>query len=104
MGALRANFLGADFRPVGLTAGSRALVRVVDDLQWLADRVTDTTGELLAEMRDPVVRVLRDSARVLTHVASRRPRRPPRRPRGGARRTARRRAEPLPRRHRRDPR
>jgi hypothetical protein len=32
MGALRANFLGADFRPVGLTAGSRALVRVVDDL------------------------------------------------------------------------
>ena len=35
MGALRANFLGADFRPVALTAGSRALVRVVDDLQWL---------------------------------------------------------------------
>jgi hypothetical protein len=66
MGALRANFLGADFRPVGLTAGSRALVRVVDDLQWLSDRVTDTTGDLLAEMRGPVVRVLRDSARVLT--------------------------------------
>ena len=35
MGALRANFLGADFRPVALTAGSRALVRVVDDLEWL---------------------------------------------------------------------
>ncbi len=66
MGALRANFLGADFRPVALTAGSRALVRVVDDLEWLADRVTDTSGELLAEMRDPLVRVLRDSARVLT--------------------------------------
>jgi uncharacterized membrane protein YgaE (UPF0421/DUF939 family) len=66
MGALRANFLGADFRPVGLTAGSRALVRVVDDLQWLSDRVTDTSGELLALMRDPVVRVLRDSALVLT--------------------------------------
>lgn len=72
MGALRANFLGADFRPVGLTAGSRALVRVVDDLQWLADRVTDTSGELLAEMRDPVVRVLRESALVLsTPVAER---------------------------------
>src|ERR1700712_4533518 len=72
MGALRANFLGADFRPVGLTAGSRALVRVVDDLQWLADRVTDTTGELLAEMKDPVVRVLRESALVLsTAVADR---------------------------------
>jgi hypothetical protein len=66
MGALRANFLGADFRPVGLTAGSRALVRVVDDLQWLSDRVTDKSGDLLAEMRDPVIRVLRDSAEVLT--------------------------------------
>ncbi len=65
MGALRANFLGADFRPVGLTAGSRALVRVVDDLQWLADRVTDTTGELLAEMREPVVHVLRGCTSVL---------------------------------------
>src|SRR6185295_14706436 len=54
MDALRANFLGADFRPVGLTAGSRALVRVVDDLQWLSDRVTDTSGELLAQMRAPV--------------------------------------------------
>ncbi|HEV7420214.1 MAG TPA: FUSC family protein [Mycobacterium sp.] len=66
MGALRANFLGADFRPVALTAGSRALVRVVDDLQWLSDRVVDTTGDLLAQMRHPVVRVLRDSAKVLT--------------------------------------
>ncbi|MDT5180691.1 MAG: hypothetical protein QOJ95_4889, partial [Mycobacterium sp.] len=72
MGALRANFLGADFRPVGLTAGSRALVRVVDDLQWLSDRVTDASGDLLAEMRDPVVRVLRESALVLsTTVAER---------------------------------
>lgn len=72
MGALRANFLGADFRPVGLTAGSRALVRVVDDLQWLSDRVTDASGALLAEMRDPVVRVLRESALVLsTAVADR---------------------------------
>jgi uncharacterized membrane protein YccC len=66
MGALRANFLGADFRPVGLTAGSRALVRVVDDLQWLSDRVTDTTGELLAELRDPIVAVLRGCTSVLS--------------------------------------
>jgi hypothetical protein len=72
MGALRSNFLGADFRPVGLTAGSRALVRVVDDLQWLSDRVTDGSGELLAEMKDPVVRVLRECALVLsTTVADR---------------------------------
>jgi len=66
MDALRANFLGADFRPVGLTAGSRALVRVVDDLQWLSDRVTGTSGDLLAEMREPVVRVLRECEHVLS--------------------------------------
>ncbi|TPG35151.1 FUSC family protein [Mycolicibacterium hodleri] len=72
MGALRANFMGADFRPVGLTAGSRALVRVVDDLQWLSDRVTDASGDLLAEMRDPVVRVLRESALVLSTVVAER--------------------------------
>jgi hypothetical protein len=66
MGALRETFLGADFRPVALTAGSRALVRVVDDLQWLSDRITDASAELLAEMREPVMRVLRDSASVLT--------------------------------------
>src|SRR6476646_1441867 len=42
--ALRENFLGADFRPVGLSAGSRALVRVVEDLEWLADRVSDEAG------------------------------------------------------------
>lgn len=66
MDALRTNFLGADFRPVALTAGSRALVRVVDDLQWLCDRVTDTTGALLGEVRGPVVRVLTDCAMVLS--------------------------------------
>ena len=104
MGALRANFLGADFRPVGLTAGSRALVRVVDDLQWLADRVTDTTGELLAEMRDPSCTCCASCAERARH------RRAPSRATapGGARRrpgvAARRGAEPLPRRHRRDPR
>jgi uncharacterized membrane protein YgaE (UPF0421/DUF939 family) len=66
MDALRANFLGADFRPVGLTAGSRALVRVVDDLEWLSDRITDDTGRVLSDMRAPAVRVLRDSANVLS--------------------------------------
>ena len=53
MNALRENFLGADFRPVGLTAGSRALVRVVDDLGWLADRVSDETGPALRDMKAP---------------------------------------------------
>jgi uncharacterized membrane protein YccC len=65
MNALDAAFLGADYRPVALTAGSRALVRVVDDLGWLSDRITDDTGRLLGMMTDPAVRVLRDSAAVL---------------------------------------
>ncbi|MGA5543152.1 FUSC family protein [Mycobacterium sp. NPDC051198] len=65
MNALYASFLGADYRPVALSAGSRALVRVVDDLGWICDQVTDQTGELLGATRDPTVRVLRDSAALL---------------------------------------
>jgi uncharacterized membrane protein YccC len=65
MNALYATFLGADYRPVALTAGSRALVRVVDDLGWLSDRITDDTGALLEAMKGPVVEVLRHSAAVL---------------------------------------
>ena len=73
MYALRENFLGADFRPVGLTAGSRALVRVVDDLEWLAERVSDDAGASLWDMKEPAVRVLRCCAAVLriTRVADR---------------------------------
>ncbi|OBK71306.1 FUSC family protein [Mycobacterium sp. 1274761.0] len=63
--ALRENFLGADFRPVGLSAGSRALVRVVEDLEWLAERVTDEASPGLRDMQAPGVRVLRCSAAVL---------------------------------------
>jgi uncharacterized membrane protein YccC len=66
MNALRANFLGADFRPVGLSAGSRALVRVVDDLEWITERVAQDAGAALADMTAPAVRVLRDAARVLS--------------------------------------
>ncbi|WP_059014992.1 FUSC family protein [Mycobacterium sp. M26] len=65
MDELRSNFLSAAYRPVALTAGSRTLVRVVDDLQWLCDRVTDDTGGLLGPMADPAVQVLRDCARIL---------------------------------------
>ena len=65
MDALRANFLGADFRPVGLTAGSRALVRVVDDLEWVNEVIGQQAGAALADMKDPAVRVLRDAAAVL---------------------------------------
>lgn len=65
MNALWESFIGADFRPVALTAGSRALVRVVDDLGWLADQISDDTGRLLGDMQPPLVRVLRDCAAVL---------------------------------------
>ncbi len=64
MDTLRETFLGADFRPVGLTAGSRALVRVVDDLEWVADRTGQGTGVTLRD-RDAVVAVLRCAAAVL---------------------------------------
>src|SRR5215212_574053 len=65
MNALWDNYIGADYRPVALTAGSRALVRVVDDLGWLSDRIAEDTGRLLGDMLVPIVRVLRDSAAVL---------------------------------------
>ena len=65
MSALRANFLAASSRPVGLSAGSRALVRVVDDLQLLSDRVSDWTGAELGSMKWPAVEVLACCARLL---------------------------------------
>ncbi|WP_197383325.1 FUSC family protein [Mycolicibacterium mengxianglii] len=65
MNALWANYVGSDFRPVGLTAGSRALVRVIDDLEWLCDRVQEETADNLGVMTDPAVRVLHASARLL---------------------------------------
>lgn len=65
MNALHTNFLGAAFRPVALSAGSRALVRVIDDLQWLRDRVDDDAGRRLGAMAAPGSRVLRACAKVL---------------------------------------
>jgi hypothetical protein len=65
MNALYDNFVNTDYRPVALTAGSRALVRVVDDVGWLADRITDDHGALLGDMKPPIMRVLRGSAAVL---------------------------------------
>lgn len=66
MNALWANFVNADFRPVALTAGSRALVRVVDDLGWLSDRITDRTAAMLGDLLAPIVAVLRDCEAVLS--------------------------------------
>jgi uncharacterized membrane protein YccC len=65
MDLLRDNFLAASFRPVGLSAGSRALVRVVDLLQLVADLVDDETGATLGTVRPPGIEVLRCCARLL---------------------------------------
>jgi hypothetical protein len=65
MAALRANFLAASFRPVGLAAGSRALVRVVDQLEVVTELVDDDTSATLGPMKRPAIDVLRCCARVL---------------------------------------
>ncbi|MGE2835355.1 FUSC family protein [Mycobacterium sp. SMC-4] len=64
MDALNRTFLGTDYRPVGLSAGSRALVRVVDDLEWVADRIGLETEVTLRD-KEAVARVLRSAAAVL---------------------------------------
>jgi hypothetical protein len=65
MTMLRTEFLSSPFRPVTLTAGSRSLIRVVSNLQWLSDRVGPQTAELLGPIKEPGVAVLRGSAEVL---------------------------------------
>ncbi|HUO38830.1 MAG TPA: FUSC family protein, partial [Mycobacterium sp.] len=65
MDALRANFMAASFRPVGLSAGSRALVRLVDFLELVAHLVDDHTGTTLGGVQRSAVDVLRCCARVL---------------------------------------
>ena len=65
MDALRAEFLSSAFRPMAMTAGSRSLIRVVSNLQWLSDRVNSDSGRLLAHIGPLSVAVLRSSAEVL---------------------------------------
>lgn len=64
--ALRAGFSSSAVRPVTMTAGSRALVRVVSDLRWLCDRVDSDTRSLLGPMTAPATRTLRACAVVLS--------------------------------------
>ncbi len=73
MDRLRATFLAASSRPVGLTAGSRALMRVVDHLGLVSERVDDDTGTALGPVRQPAVDVMRYCARVLdaSHLTDR---------------------------------
>jgi hypothetical protein len=65
MDTLRATFFAASCRPVGLTAGSRALIRVVDQLGLVSNRVKDHTGTALGPVRQPAIDVMRCCARVL---------------------------------------
>lgn len=65
MDTLRSTFFAASCRPVGLTAGSRALVRVVDHLELVSDRVDDHTGTALGLVKQPAIDVMRCCARVL---------------------------------------
>lgn len=66
MASLRKAFLNNAFRPFALTAGSRALIRVVSNLRWLCDRVNSETAALLGPMAVSGVRVLRDCAAALS--------------------------------------
>ncbi|WP_156686433.1 FUSC family protein [Mycobacterium sp. Marseille-P9652] len=59
MDSLRANFLAASYRPVGLSAGSRALVRLVDFLELAGDLVGEHAGATLGAVRSHAVDVLR---------------------------------------------
>jgi hypothetical protein len=72
MAALRAEFLSSAFRPMAMTAGSRSLIRVVANLQWLSDRVDGGTRRLLAHIDSMSVAVLRGSAEVLRSPSAQR--------------------------------
>ena len=66
MDALRTGFVrGAVARPQAMTAGSRSLIRVVSNLQWLCDRVGPDTRALLGPLTAASTRVLRACAGVL---------------------------------------
>lgn len=65
MDDLNTEFLSNAFRPVVLTAGSRALIRVVSNLQWLCNRVDAESGALLGPIEASAVALLRGSAEVL---------------------------------------
>ncbi|MCB1265878.1 MAG: FUSC family protein [Mycobacterium sp.] len=66
MSALQKAFLDNAFRPVALTAGSRALIRVIPNLQWLSDRVDSETARLLGPMAESGARLLRCCADALS--------------------------------------
>jgi uncharacterized membrane protein YccC len=76
LASLRQTFRGTAFRPVGLTTGSRALVRLVDELEWLGAVVRtlkteqiETWPQLARDTSFAAADVLRASAEVLSREA-----------------------------------
>ena len=65
MDRLRETYLGSDTRPSGLSAGSRAIIRVVDDLDWLTSQVSRPGVQIPGDLRAPSVLVLQLAADVL---------------------------------------
>lgn len=65
MDALTQKFVGTSFRPIAMSAGSRALIRVVANLQWLSARVDSGSARLLGPIAPLSVGVLRSSAAAL---------------------------------------
>lgn len=66
IGALRTGFSTGAVRPITMTAGSRALIRVVPELGWLCHRVDSYTSTLLGQTTGAATRVLRACAAVLS--------------------------------------
>jgi uncharacterized membrane protein YccC len=78
LAGLRRTFRGTAFRPVGLTTGSRMLIRLVDELEWLGSVVTGLEAEELPSWPDlakgaaaGATRVLRASSAMLRAGRSR---------------------------------
>lgn len=70
---LRLSFVATNYRPTGLSASSRAIVRLVDELGWLGERVSDgvtsaESGRLTCH-DDGSLRTLDSIASVLEHAA-----------------------------------
>lgn len=65
METLRSGFLGTALRPVTMTAGIRALIRVIPNLRWLCDRLGPGEDAVRAPLAAPAARLLRASAAVL---------------------------------------
>lgn len=65
MDELNGAFMRSAFRPVALTAGSRALIRVISNLRWLCGRFEADSGRSLGPIAPASAAVLRGAADVL---------------------------------------